>query len=72
MTIYEAAEKVRQHYLSTINQTTTVTASAIFGICKGVILKYHNKDEASRLDGGYGFLFECRYKDGTVDVTPFI
>jgi hypothetical protein len=69
MTVYEAAQEVRKHFATSVS-SNTVHTTAILGICKGEILKFESRNQAELLNGNNGYLFECRYDHGHIEVKP--
>ena len=69
MDIFEAAKKVQDHVLTSINETTIQT-NGVVAIKGNIILHFNSETEALVLNGGVGYVFKYLYRNGQVEVTP--
>jgi len=70
MDVFEAAKKVEEHILASINSTTTVQTSGTVAIKGGNILHFKSENEAINLVAGSGWVFKYLYRNGQVEITP--
>lgn len=70
MDVFQAAETVRKHLLTSLSNSTTQQSSGIVAIKGEVILHFGSEHEAIALVSGSGYIFKYLYRNGQVEITP--
>lgn len=69
MDIFEAAKKVQDHVLASVNENTIQT-NGVVAIKGNMILHFRSESDALHLNGGVGYVFTYLYRNGQVELTP--
>jgi hypothetical protein len=71
MTVFEAGIMVKDHVLKSMEKTTIVHSTGVYGIDNsGTILKFENAQQALLVVGKEGWVFSYVFRNGIVEVTP--